>query len=465
MSEVPSTAAASATKRPKGSLSLLRACAIAASALAMLPAPAAAQIPPAEIQSALKSAGKSTQAIRSFYQARGFRPLWVRGGTIGPEADEVVRLVETAQFDGLDPERYKPRALAQAIRKGREGSPKAQARAEMMLSQTFAAYVRDVRAPRSVGMIYVDRELAPTTLSPSAILAAAASAPSLESFVRNIGWMHPVYGELRSTFLAAHRAGRLTQAQDLLLRVNMDRARALPPRVAGRHILVDAAAARLYLYENGQVRDTMKVVVGKPDLQTPMMAGLIRYAMVNPYWYIPPDLVRDRIAPLVLKQGASYLRAKRYDVLSDWSDDAKIVDPAKVDWKAVASGRTELPVRQRPGADNAMGKMKFMFPNEQGVYLHDTPDKELFGEADRGRSAGCVRVEDAQRLAKWLFGKPLTSKSKKPEQRVNMPAPVPVYITYLTAAPDGPGVAFRKDVYNRDAAHLARLGGRSLASR
>jgi murein L,D-transpeptidase YcbB/YkuD len=240
----------------------------------------------------------------------------------------------------------------------------------------------------------------------------------------------------------------------------MDRARALPPRVAGRHILVDAAAAKLYLYENGQVTDTMKVVVGKPDLQTPMMAGLIRYAMVNPYWHIPPDLVRDRVAPLVLKNGMGYLKTKRYEVLSDWTENATILNPAKVDWKAVAAGRTELAVRQRPGNDNAMGKMKFMFPNEQGVYLHDTPDKELFGEADRGRSAGCVRVEDAQRLARWLFGKPLTSKSKKPEQKVDMPAPVPVYITYLTAAPDGPGVAFRKDVYKRDPAHLARLASR-----
>ncbi|HEX8215110.1 MAG TPA: L,D-transpeptidase family protein [Allosphingosinicella sp.] len=448
----------------KSKLPVLRACLVAASALVLVPSAASAQLPPAEIQSALK-ASKASGDIRSFYQSRGFRSLWIQGRALGPEADELLRLVESATYDGLNPAAYQPRQLALAMKKARDGSPKSLARAETMLSQTLAAYVRDVRRPRDVGMIYVDRELAPKTLSAGAILAAAASAPSLERFVRNIGWMHPVYGELRSTFAAAHRAGRLNQAQDLLLRVNMDRARALPPRVAGRHILVDAAAAKLYLYENGQVTDTMKVVVGKPDLQTPMMAGLIRYAMVNPYWYIPPDLVRDRVAPVVLKSGIGYLKTKRYEVLSDWTDDAKIVNPATVDWKAVAAGRTELPVRQKPGSDNAMGKMKFMFPNEQGVYLHDTPDKELFGEADRGRSAGCVRVEDAQRLARWLFGKPLTSKSKKPEQRVNMPAPVPVYITYLTAAPDGPGVAFRKDVYNRDAAYLARSGIRSLASR
>ncbi|HWH16935.1 MAG TPA: L,D-transpeptidase family protein [Allosphingosinicella sp.] len=427
----------------------------------MVPAEAYAQPAPADIQSALKSGGKALRDVQAFYEARGYRPLWVRGGSLSPAAGEVLRLIEDAHFDGLNPAAYRPRELASAINKARGGSPKALAKAETLLSDAFAAYVLDVRRPRDVGMIYVDRELAPTTGSASGVLTAAAAAPSLEHYVTRLGWMHPVYGQLRSAFAAADRAGRINSAQAALLSINMDRARALPARVGGRHILVDAAAARLYLYENGEVRDTMKVVVGKPDLQTPMMAGLIRYAAVNPYWNIPPDLVRDRIAPNVLDQGVSYLRSKRYDVLSDWSDKATIVNPSKVDWKAVAAGRTEIRVRQRPGSDNAMGKMKFMFPNEQGVYLHDTPDKDLFKEADRGASAGCVRVEDAPRLARWLFGKPITLKSSKPEQRVDMPVPVPVYITYLTAAPEGPGVAFRKDVYNRDSVAMAQLRARS----
>lgn len=445
-------------------LPFLKICLVAATACVMAPGTAAAQIAPAQVQSALKSAGKSAQELRPFYATRGFRPLWVRGATIGPEADELLKLIGTAYYDGLDPDAYKPRALASAIRNGREGSPKALAKAEAMLSQTLAAYVRDVRRPRDSGMIYVDRELAPTVLKPSAVLSAAASAPSLDQYLKNLGWMHPVYGQLRETFSSAHEGRRLNHAQEMLLRINMDRARALPSRIAGRHILVDAAAAQLYLYEDGRVVDTMNVIVGKPDLQTPMMAGLIRFAMVNPYWNIPPDLVRDRIAPRVLDQGVSYLRARRYDVLNDWSEDATAVDPSKIDWKAVAAGTKELPVRQRPGADNAMGKMKFMFPNRQGVYLHDTPDKDLFKEADRGASAGCVRVEDAPRLAKWLFGKPIKAKSKKPEQKVDMPEPVPVYITYLTAAPAGQHVSFRKDVYNRDGIEMARLRG-ALASR
>jgi murein L,D-transpeptidase YcbB/YkuD len=196
-----------------------------------------------------------------------------------------------------------------------------------------------------------------------------------------------------------------------------------------------------------------------------MMAALIRFAMVNPYWNVPPDLVQVRIAPSVISSGSTYLDSKRYQVLSDWSEKATLLDPADVDWKAVAAGREELAVRQLPGGDNAMGKMKFMFPNELGVYLHDTPEKHLFREADRQFSSGCVRVEDAQRLAAWLFGKPLAPQSERPEQRVDLPEPVPVIITYLTAVPEDGRIAYRPDRYNRDAIQMARLGSRSLATR
>ena len=109
-----------------------------------------------------------------------------------------------------------------------------------------------------------------------------------------------------------------------------------------------------------------------------------------------------------------------------------------------------------------MGKVKFMMPNELGIYLHDTPERELLKKADRRFSSGCVRVEDAQRLARWLFGKPLPAQSTKPDQRVDLPQPVPVYITYLTAMPEGQTVVYRADVYNRDGAQLAGLAnGRS----
>jgi murein L,D-transpeptidase YcbB/YkuD len=128
----------------------------------------------------------------------------------------------------------------------------------------------------------------------------------------------------------------------------------------------------------------------------------------------------------------------------------------------VADGKTEIRVRQLPGSANSMGAMKFMFPNAQGVYLHDTPSTELFSEASRLFSGGCVRLEAAPRLAQWLYGKPLKASSKAPELRVDLPQPVPVYITYLTAAPGDAGdITFFDDSYGRDAARMAQLSGSS----
>ena len=127
------------------------------------------------------------------------------------------------------------------------------------------------------------------------------------------------------------------------------------------------------MYENGRPQGSMKVVVGKSTQPTPMMAGLMRYALVNPYWNLPPDLVPTRVAQPVLQKGPAHLKTMRFEVLSDWSENPRVIDPKQVNWAAVAAGRQELPVRQLPGKGNAMGNMKFMFPNDLGFYLHDTP--------------------------------------------------------------------------------------------
>jgi L,D-transpeptidase YcbB len=245
-----------------------------------------------------------------------------------------------------------------------------------------------------------------------------------------------------------------------LIWVNMERARVLPAVPGSRHILVDAASARLWLYENGQPVDTMKVVVGKPEQPTPMLAGLMQFVAINPYWNVPPDLVRDNIAPKVLEEGPSYMKRMRYEALSDWTANARALDPREIDWRAVASGDRILRVRQLPGKGNAMGDMKFMFPNEYGVYLHDTPDRHLFKDDDRRFSSGCVRVEDAERLAKWLYGQPLDIPAGGTERHVPLRRPVPVYITYFTAMPGETGIAFREDAYGRDREQLARLASR-----
>jgi len=239
-----------------------------------------------------------------------------------------------------------------------------------------------------------------------------------------------------------------------LIELNMERARRLP--TSGKYLLVDAGAARLWMYEDGQPVDSMKVVVGAPATETPMLAAMIRYLSVNPYWNVPPELVQSLIARRVLEQGVGYLSERRYQVFDGWGDDAALVDPATVDWAAVASGEQELRVRQLPGGGNSMGGVKFMMPNSYGIYLHDTPNKALFGQAERWVSNGCVRVEDARRLAEWLHGELPAAASPDVEERVDLARPVPVYITYFTVDPEAKALALRKDRYGRDAAVLAR---------
>ena len=412
--------------------------AAAAVALVLSPAVASARTAPSY---------RAAQADVAAWQANGRRLLWVQDGQLRPEAERVIDLAHGARLDGLDPDSYRLRNLEGAVRAAFGGNPRDLAKADLLLSQTLVALARDMRRSRSTEMKFADAAAVPPVPSAGLLLNSAANAPSLSAWLEAMPWMHPAYATLRNALTSAPD-GR--QAQ--ILRINLERARILPAAIQpGRYVLVDAAAARLYMIENGVVKDSMRVVVGRADNPTPMLAGMLRFAILNPYWNAPPDLAATRLAPHVVSEGIGYLAKARYEVLSDWGDHAKRVDPRTIDWQAVVDGKMpDIRMRQLPGPDNSMGRMKFMFPNDMGIYLHDTDDKSLFAAPARQKSGGCIRLQSAARLGKWLYGKPLTTTSKVPEQKVALPNPVPVYVTYLTAAPENGQIAFRDDFYNRD---------------
>jgi murein L,D-transpeptidase YcbB/YkuD len=378
-------------------------------------------------------------ALAALYAARGNRPLWTEGQTLRPAAHLLLRMLRDADTDGPTTERHGYGALAREPDSVEDATKR-----DIALSRAYADFLRDLRksAP-AARMIYVDRELTPEQEA-AALLTAAARAPSLEDHVARTRKMHPIYSGLRR----ALGDDSLSAGELARVRVNLDRARALPAD-GRRHIVVDAASARLWLYEGGQVIDSMRVVVGKTGMQTPALAGLIRFAVLSPYWNIPPDLVRQR-AQRILAEGTEILIHDRLELLSDWGPSPRVLDPDEIDWAGVADGTVRLRMRQLPGPDNMMGNIKFMLPNPLGIYLHDTPDKSAFARDDRRISSGCVRVEDANRLAKWLFGGTPPTASGKPEQRVDLPHPIAVYITYFTALPDRGRVRFQPDPYNRD---------------
>ncbi|MDP9423346.1 MAG: L,D-transpeptidase family protein [Pseudomonadota bacterium] len=252
--------------------------------------------------------------------------------------------------------------------------------------------------------------------------------------------------------------GALHYAQ--LLMINMERARRLPaPGELKRHIIVDAGSARILMYERDRLVDQMRAVVGSSKTQTPMMAAFIRYAEVNPYWNVPPDLTANMVAPAVLREGIGYLSTRKYELFANFSANAPRLDPASVDWHAVKDGKLLLRVRRAPGPGNSMGDIKFMMPNDLGIYLHDTHDKSVFTKDARWISNGCVRVEDAQRLARWLFGAMPQALAPNVEERVALTEPVAVFATYLTVTAKGEEVRFLADPYGRDRAVLERYFG------
>ena len=419
---------------------------------AAVPTPQPVAVNPVVIQAIAGQIRKQAGGkLKPVYAARNFAPLWAASGTIGPEAGVLISYLNTAELDGLRPSSYKAGDLQKAVDESRSGDPKKIARAEVQLSRALSRYAVDLRKlPKRdmSGMVYADPALRPQKPREEAALRGGALATSFPNYISSMAWMSPHYLRMRTLLWQARAQGKPV---DFVARVrlNLERARFLPGPWT-HHVLVDAATGRLWYYQAGRQAGTMRVVVGKAASPTPMLAGMLHYAIVNPYWNLPTDLAQTNTAPKVL--AGRTLKSMNMEVLSDWTDNAHPLDPATIDWHAVAAGTQEVRVRQLPGPFNSMGKVKYLFPNELGIYLHDTPERELLTKEDRHFSNGCIRLEDAAGLGQWLLRRPLRAvDSNQPEQVVPLPLPMPVYITYFTATEgaDG-GVTLVNDVYGRD---------------
>jgi len=283
-----------------------------------------------------------------------------------------------------------------------------------------------------------------------------AQAVSAYQAVHGLGTPDGVAG--KATIASLNR-GSIYYARRIA--INMERAYRLPATGAfDRYVVVDSGAAEVYLFNRDRMADKMRVVVGTPKTKTPMMAVLMRDAKANPYWNVPPEMIRSLTAKRIQEQGLSYLKDFHYEVLSDWTNNPRVIDPKTVNWKGIASGKIKptILVRQLPGPWNSMRNMKFEMPNDYGIYLHDTPHTELFAESERHLSNGCVRLQDYRRFATWVFGY-VPQPTSQFEQVFELPRRVPVYMTYLTVAASGNGVIFRTDPYGFDALAMPQMFG------
>ena len=389
---------------------------------------------------------QSGDAVSAFYAARNGGPLWLKNGADSSAARELIGILQRAALDRM-PSGPAVAEQAQAlIGRAQSGDPAALAAADQILSVAWVNYIEALQTPPA-GMTYADQWVAPRRDSPATILARAAAAPSLAAYVHSVSQVNPIYAELRD---AAWSAGQANGGQlDPRVLASLDRARDVPP--SGRYVMVDTAGARLYMIEDGRIADSMKVVVGKadPSTQTPMLASTIYYATLNPYWHVSGEMVRSLIARNVLDQGLGYLKSHGYQVLAP-DGSGEILNPANVDWHAVVGGQKTVQVRQLPGPLNSMGRIKIGFPNGDDIFLHDTPNKAVFAQDDRNLSHGCIRLQDAERLGRWLLGREPQAASADPEQNVLLPTPVPIYVTYLTAHVQDGQLAFVDDIYGHD---------------
>lgn len=242
----------------------------------------------------------------------------------------------------------------------------------------------------------------------------------------------------------------------------MERMRWLPHLGERPFVAVNVPMFRLWAWdsvpETGEPNFEMGVIVGKAlNTRTPVFMEEMEYVIFQPYWNVPKSILRNEILP-ILRRNPGYLESQDMEMVDGQGDDAKVMSPSPENVDLLAQGKLRL--RQRPGAKNALGQVKFMFPNDENVYLHSTPAQSLFGRARRDFSHGCVRVEDPVRLAEWVLkdqpewtrAKIVAAMNGQPSFRVNLTRPIRVVMYYVTATviPPGNTLHFAEDIYKHD---------------
>jgi murein L,D-transpeptidase YcbB/YkuD len=247
------------------------------------------------------------------------------------------------------------------------------------------------------------------------------------------------------------------------IRINLERVRWVMNEDLDEFIFVNIPGFRVYYIRDEEIKWSARAQVGKPFRQTPVFKAKMTYLEFNPTWTIPPTILTKDILPAV-KRDPNYLKKRNIQVIDN---KGKVIDSKSIKWSKFTGKNFPYQLRQEPGPNNALGQVKFMFPNKHAVYLHDTPSKNLFAQESRAFSSGCIRIEKPFELAQLLLGKGWDDdriqqavKSKK-TRAVNLAKPIPVILFYLTAFPAMDGEFHsRKDIYDRDQALLEDLNAK-----
>jgi murein L,D-transpeptidase YcbB/YkuD len=403
--------------------------------------------------------GGVRREVRVFYEKTGYRPAWFDGKRPRRRWDKLLAALAAAPRHGLDPETYDLQWLTARRGESKKGflgresfEPAAIAEIDPRITHAFLKYASHL----------VHGELDPETIDAKwvakgrkvdgpSLVEDALESGDVQGALDALAPRHPGYARLAAAMEKAPPERR----QQLAL--NLERWRWLPHDLGTRHIIVNIPAYELRLYDGETEALRMRVVVGKQFDPTPVFSDEITYVTFNPTWNVPDSILAEEILPAV-EEDDGYLEKHQMEVVQD----GQVVSLDDVDREDLKSFR----VRQRPGAHNALGHVKFVFPNPYDIYLHDTPADSLFAREERAFSHGCVRVEKPTELALALLGdqskwtRAAIEKAMQPgaEHSVKLSKPVPVHIAYWTAWVEADGsVGYGDDVYEHDRTQAAAL--------
>jgi murein L,D-transpeptidase YcbB/YkuD len=406
---------------------------------------------------------------RAFYENRGFTPAWVDGDRTTPQWKDLVQQLKYSERHGLDPARYRVAEFEQLrtqsqTKTGGTRFPRDRV-PELDAQMTFAylRYAADLLGwDENPKAIYSNWIADPKRENLAARLADAVTKGEVRDSLERLAPTHQQYKGLQAA-LAVEQQNPTGHADQI--RMNMERWRWVPHDLGKRYVLINVAAYQMQVMEGDKPALAMRVIVGKPDAPTPFFSDQMTYVVFSPYWNIPQDILKKEALPHVT-QDPNWLRRNNMEVVGTSGD---VVDAAAVDWsdeKSVSAVR----IRQTPGPENALGLVKFIFPNNFSVYLHDTPTDKLFFKDRRALSHGCIRVEDPVGLAhyvmsdqpEWTPERISTAMHAQEEKTVKLKSPIPVHIGYWTAwvGSDGKTVTYTDDPYGIDAKQQQRMARR-----
>jgi murein L,D-transpeptidase YcbB/YkuD len=403
-------------------------------------------------------AWKDTQ---EFYARRQHATAWMMEGQ-EPRADAAVAILGRAREHGLDAADYdeqeilRLRSLPQsedAPEKGSEERARALAEADVRITSALLMLGRDVAVGRTKPERIDPRWKAQRPVPDLVGTLTAATDSGLNAWLDTIKPKHAQYAALQKTLTDPAMAQHAAQ-----IALNLERWRWMPDDLGTRYIIVNVPSFHMEAHNTGQPTLRMKVVVGTPEHKTPIFSDTMTTTVFSPYWNVPDSIVEGETAPEAARD-PGFLQRNNIEILRLSKSGATPVDPSTVKWDDPEELKA-LAFRQKPGAKNALGHVKFLFPNPYDVYLHDTPADALFARPGRAFSHGCVRVEQPEALAKWvLMDAPEWTDEKireamhaGEEEHVKLKSEIPVHIAYFTAwADDGGTVRLVPDVYGYDA--------------